>query len=103
MAELLESADAAQLARLAPLLELGFAHEQQHQELILTDIKHAFSRHAFAPSYRPAPLLRQTTLPAFDYIPFTGGTNSIGHDPPYGSPFANDDTPTPVPTPARTN
>src|SRR3546814_14850458 len=32
MAELLESADAAQLARLAPLLELGFAPDQQHQD-----------------------------------------------------------------------
>lgn len=90
MAELLETADPAQRARLAPLLELGFAHEQQHQELILTDIKHAFSRHAFAPAYRPAPMLRQTTLPPVDYIAFTGGIHPIGHDPDDGFAFDNE-------------
>ena len=38
------------------LVELGCNHEQQHQELLLMDIKHLFSTHAFAPSYvdRPA-------------------------------------------------
>ncbi len=38
---------------LADLIELGLHHEQQHQELILMDIKHAFSLNAIDPVYRP--------------------------------------------------
>src|SRR5438874_10452287 len=43
MAELLRSATEEQLTGVGPVLTLGLHHEQQHQELILTDILHAFS------------------------------------------------------------
>ena len=39
-------------AEAADLVELGLNHEQQHQELILMDIKHALSRNPLAPAYR---------------------------------------------------
>jgi ergothioneine biosynthesis protein EgtB len=66
--------------RIAPLLELGLHHEQQHQELILMDIKHVLSLNPLAPAYdpslRPTPHL-QTTL---DWTGVSGGLVEIGHD-----------------------
>jgi ergothioneine biosynthesis protein EgtB len=52
MRELLSAGNAGTPARLAPLIELGLHHEQQHQELILTDIKHALSCNPLRPVYQ---------------------------------------------------
>src|SRR6476469_2497648 len=41
--------------RARALVELGCNHEQQHQELLLMDIKHLFSTNAFAPAYVERP------------------------------------------------
>jgi ergothioneine biosynthesis protein EgtB len=51
MVNLLASASPAVTARIASLVELGWNHEQQHQELLLTDIKHAFSCNPLSPAY----------------------------------------------------
>jgi ergothioneine biosynthesis protein EgtB len=85
--------DAAMIALLADcpadlvdLVELGLHHEQQHQELLLTDIKHAFSANPIRPVYRPAvPQAASDTAPAWFDIP--GGIYEIGHD---GNGFAFD-------------
>jgi ergothioneine biosynthesis protein EgtB len=63
----------------APLIELGINHEQQHQELILTDLKHLLSRNPQKPAYQKQwPL---TPIRARDpkWIAFEGGLHEIGH------------------------
>ena len=61
------------------IVELGLHHEQQHQELILTDIKHAFSRNGDSPAYESESLLPTPNTAAADWLEFSGGTVSIGH------------------------
>ncbi|MBG9390331.1 ergothioneine biosynthesis protein EgtB [Caenimonas aquaedulcis] len=66
----------------APLVELGLNHEQQHQELILTDILHALSCNPLLPAYQPAParaLHLATPLPALQWLDAPGGTVEVGH------------------------
>jgi ergothioneine biosynthesis protein EgtB len=48
---LIRDADEPTWATIAPLIELGLHHEQQHQELLLTDILHAFAQNPVAPAY----------------------------------------------------
>ena len=63
----------------AALIELGLHHEQQHQELILTDLKHLLSRNPLKPIYRPRwPLARVSASP-LGWCRFEGGIRSIGH------------------------
>ncbi|MEI7932774.1 MAG: ergothioneine biosynthesis protein EgtB [Alphaproteobacteria bacterium] len=69
-----------------PLLELGLNHEEQHQELILMDILHAFSRNPLEPAYDPT-LAEQATPHALSWKDLPGGLAQIGHD---GRGFAFD-------------
>ncbi|MBV8978115.1 MAG: ergothioneine biosynthesis protein EgtB [Alphaproteobacteria bacterium] len=60
------------------LIELGLHHEQQHQELMLTDILHAFSRNPLLPVYRQAPVAMREAKPLrWHFHP--GGQFEIGH------------------------
>lgn len=54
MAAFLERADTCALARAGPLITLGLHHEQQHQELMLTDLKHLLSFNPLQPAYASA-------------------------------------------------
>ena len=69
-------------AEVLQLVELGCHHEQQHQELLLTDILHLFAQNPLQPAYKsPEPLLveQQTAAPP-EYMLFDGGLVEIGHD-----------------------
>lgn len=72
----------------AAVAELGLHHEQQHQELILTDLLHLFSRNPLAPAYRPGrPPRAARTDPGWRAFP--GGLHRIGHRGP-GFAFDNE-------------
>jgi ergothioneine biosynthesis protein EgtB len=64
----------------AALLELGLHHEQQHQELILTDLKHLLSRNPQKPVYRKQWPLTPIRARARTWIAFAGGLHEIGHE-----------------------
>jgi len=76
----------------ADVIELGLHHEQQHQELILTDLKHALAQSPLRPAYRPALPARTDGASAASedetaWLTVPGGIASIGHD---GPDFAFD-------------
>jgi ergothioneine biosynthesis protein EgtB len=80
MAALIASAPAdARFDSLAALVELGLQHEQQHQELILTDLKHLLAQNPLAPSYLDAPLGASCAPGPLDWIAYPGGLAEIGH------------------------
>jgi ergothioneine biosynthesis protein EgtB len=67
------------LASLAPLLEVGLNHEQQHQELMLTDILHAFAQNPIPPAYDPAWSFPASSRGGAEWASLNEGIHSIGH------------------------
>jgi ergothioneine biosynthesis protein EgtB len=88
--ELIDAADDAQWSAAQALIELGLQHEQQHQELILTDILHALSCNPLLPAYGPqeAPALRLAP-PPLRWVRGPEGAVAIGHEGP-GFAFDNE-------------
>src|SRR5262249_22631265 len=60
------------------LVELGINHEQQHQELILTDIKHALWSAPLRPE-RASQLRALHSVPRSEWLKFSGGIYPLGH------------------------
>jgi ergothioneine biosynthesis protein EgtB len=107
--KLLEEADDALLAEIEPILILGLHHEQQHQELLVTDIKHVFAQNPLYPVFaesvvagvgdpgqtsdgngqnRPGSTIPATASVAPQhFVEFDEATVLIGHD---GSGFSYD-------------
>jgi ergothioneine biosynthesis protein EgtB len=74
--------------QVAAVIELGINHEQQHQELILTDIKHALAQNPLRPAYRDGVAQGSSpAAPALEWSFYPGGLEWIGHD---GRGFAFD-------------
>lgn len=84
---LLEQLDETRLAEFAPIITLGLHHEQQHQELMVTDIKHVLSCNPLYPVYRAQEQPRGVHVPPLEWVPCTGGLSWIGHE---GKGFAFD-------------
>jgi len=67
-------------AQVASLVELGLQHEQQHQELMLTDLKHLLAQNPLYPAYTAQAMAAGTAPPAVDWIAFDGGLAEIGYN-----------------------
>jgi formylglycine-generating enzyme required for sulfatase activity len=88
--ELMQSLEDQQYEQVEPLIVLGLHHEQQHQELLLTDIKHVLSQNPLHPVYQPASdpdRSNPVRSRALDWVPFGEGLHGIGHD---GTSFCYD-------------
>ncbi len=62
------------------LLELGLQHEQQHQELMMTDVLHLLSCNPLQPAYAETPQLVTKLASELQWLSFDGGIVHIGHD-----------------------
>lgn len=78
--ELIMHADDATLHEMAEVMEIGFNHEQQHQELMITDMKHMFSINPLNPEYVKKSFPEDRKAPELSFIPFEEGLYEIGHD-----------------------
>jgi ergothioneine biosynthesis protein EgtB len=83
MARVLTSARGSEAAS---VVRLGINHEQQHQELLITDLKHAWSANPLHPVYREA-VADRGVPPPLRWLDFEGGVAWIGHE---GHEFAFD-------------
>jgi ergothioneine biosynthesis protein EgtB len=72
------------------LVELGLQHEQQHQELLLTDVKHLLSMNPLLPAYADMPLPPASAPPPMAWMHYDGGVAAIGHGGNGGNGFCFD-------------
>ncbi len=62
------------------VIETGLNHEQQHQELMITDLKHVFSINPLNPIFKSIEVKFETVIPDFRLIKFNGGIYEIGYN-----------------------
>jgi len=77
--ELFETVPSGELTELGRIIEIGVNHEEQHQELILTDIKHALSVHPLKPTCWPKQVEPPVYEPELAFVDFAEELCSIGH------------------------
>ena len=80
VADLINRCDEESFREVSRLIELGIHHEQQHQELLLTDIKHILGSSPLRPAYRKAPVDSGTPgdSPSSAWVPVEGGIFELG-------------------------
>ena len=79
--ELLESADEELIGQIKPVFTIGLHHEQQHQELLVTDIKHVFAQNPLHPIFRERDDFRERrSIAPCSFVDFDEAIVEIGHD-----------------------
>ena len=85
---LLSDADEKLLDEIEPIVILGIHHEQQHQELLVTDIKHVFAQNPLHPVFRERKIDIVSAKPApLSFVEFDEAIVEIGHN---GNEFSYD-------------
>ena len=77
---LIAEAPAAEAGEVFRILEIGLHHEQQHQELLITDILHAFAQNPTDPAYDPAWQMPRATQGPRGFVDVPAGIHAVGHD-----------------------
>lgn len=90
MARFFDQASPETLAEVTPVLEIGLNHEQQHQELMVTDLKHMLSRNPLDPVYREIPPVQADTVPSQGWRSYDEGLRWIGDDGGQGFAYDNE-------------
>src|SRR6266496_754584 len=86
--DLLSNPDESLVDEMEAILVLGFHHEQQHQELLITDIKHVFAQNPLYPVFRQRNRdVAAKKITPIQFIDFEETVTAIGHN---GNEFAYD-------------
>ncbi|MEO1023040.1 MAG: ergothioneine biosynthesis protein EgtB [Bacteroidota bacterium] len=73
--------------QVAPIIEIGNHHEQQHQELILTDLKYMLAQNPLLPVYKSRGSIEETDIPELTWTLFDEGMTEVGNE---GNEFTYD-------------
>lgn len=79
MLRLLDDLTDAEFEKWAPVIEVGIHHEQQHQELLVTDLKYMFAQNPLYPIYKETNRPSANQLPEMGWVSFDEGIFEIGH------------------------
>lgn len=77
---LVNNAADEQYEQWGPIIEIGIHHEQQHQELLMTDLKYMFSQNPLNPVYKTVERPKARSIPEISWIGFEEGVYEVGHD-----------------------
>jgi ergothioneine biosynthesis protein EgtB len=77
---LIETVPRESAERVFSIVEIGLNHEQQHQELLLTDILHAFAQNPLDPAYDPDWQMSRAGAGPRGFVPVPSGIHAIGHE-----------------------
>ncbi|TDE15371.1 ergothioneine biosynthesis protein EgtB [Dyadobacter psychrotolerans] len=67
------------IEKMLPLIQLGLQHEQQHQELMITDVKYILGHNPIFPVYKPEHNLVNSQNPEYGFVSITEGVYEIGY------------------------
>jgi ergothioneine biosynthesis protein EgtB len=77
---LITEVPASHAERVFAILEIGLHHEQQHQELLITDILHAFAQNPTDPVYDAGWQAPRATRAPLAFVDVPGGIHAVGHE-----------------------